>query len=491
MKLGKKLYIMLGVCAALIIALVLWLVFKPADTTTDTSETESIDVFALSASDVQKITVTGPDNAVTLSSTFNSDGTQVWEFTSSSDSESIDYSQDTMAQYVTILSNYTAQAVIAENCEDMTDYGLEDPLYTVSLTSFTGETSEIYVGNKTFDSSACYFCIAGESTVYTTAVIKNTYCAMTEIDFLDSQLLNIDYDSISTIDFDRTSDDTHITATCTVDPETGDPTYHCTSPFDLDCSAYYGNLIEYIATLEITAFEDLSDEEITQYGLDNPTYHFMFNMKNGTYTEIYLSSEVNGYYYGKLSGLDHYFIVSTDQISGLDTPILTLLTSYINYVSAFDVSKITGSYEGQTFELEIDTESAISDDDATVTLDMRNAKITSSNDRSYAALLFESCSCIEIGGVDLEADPDISDSVLELEFIMKDHSTKTLNFVQRNDNSYYIFVDGEYSYFYTYNAELFYDGGTEITSSYGLWPAYELLVTAIDNQLNGIYDIPQ
>ena len=47
----------------------------------------------------------------------------------------------------------------------------------------------------------------------------------------------------------------------------------------------------------------------------------------------------------------------------------------------------------------------------------------------------------------------------------------------------------EYTGFFVYASELFKDGGTD-TYSYGVMGAYDLLTTAINDNLNGIYDIP-
>ena len=58
-----------------------------------------------------------------------------------------------------------------------------------------------------------------------------------------------------------------------------------------------------------------------------------------------------------------------------------------------------------------------------------------------------------------------------------------------NYNFYYVFLNGEYTYFVVPTRELFNDSGTD-TYNYGAWTAYELARQAIDNQVAGIYDIP-
>ena len=119
---------------------------------------------------------------------------------------------------------------------------------------------------------------------------------------------------------------------------------------------------------------------------------------------------------------------------------------------------------------------------------MRDAKVFTSSGRSYAAILYESLITISVSGIDLEADPEFEPE-LEFTFITNDYQTTTLSFVRRDDNSYFAFVNGEYSYFYVPATQLFQDAGTD-TYNYGAWTAYELANEAIDNAIAGIYDIP-
>ena len=111
--------------------------------------------------------------------------------------------------------------------------------------------------------------------------------------------------------------------------------------------------------------------------------------------------------------------------------------------------------------------------------------------RSYCSILFESIACIEIGGIDTTTTVNTaSGPVLTLSFLDKNYATTTYEFYSRDDDSYYVFKNGEYTNFYVYSREIFNDGGSD-TYSYGFWRAYELLNEAISGNINGIYDIPK
>ena len=77
-----------------------------------------------------------------------------------------------------------------------------------------------------------------------------------------------------------------------------------------------------------------------------------------------------------------------------------------------------------------------------------------------------------------------------LDYTTTQYETHTISFYQRSDNSYYVVKDGEYMNIFVYAKALFNDGGTD-TYDYGVWAAYELLKTSIDQNVNGVYDIPE
>ena len=141
-------------------------------------------------------------------------------------------------------------------------------------------------------------------------------------------------------------------------------------------------------------------------------------------------------------------------------------------------------------KIKTDSEGSISGEESDVSLDGRNAKVFNSDGRSYCAVLFESFACMEIGGIDTEAVVDTSGpAVMKIDYTTTQYENHTIEFYTRSDNSYYVVKDGMYLKVYVYAKELFNDGGTD-TYDYGVWSAYELLKTAIDDNINGVYDIP-
>ena len=490
MKPLKKLIIPLAVMAVLVIALVIYLIVSKSGS--DEPVAVNKDVLDINPTLISQLSVyrkNDPEDIVIDMSYSNATDSYTYVFNGDAETAS-QYSDTTLSSFIVILSSYSVNSII-ENPASISEYGLDDPEIIVNITTTDGQTYKVLLGDDTYEGANCYMKIDGDDSVYTVAVAKKYYANYKEIDFLKSQVLNIDYSKIATVQFDRNTDDTHIKATCEIYEESGSPQYYVFEPFTLKASTYFEKLMEYICTLEIAKFIEIPEDQLSNYGMADPAFHFVITMDDGSKTELYISENLGEFYYGKLAGTNNYFMLSEAQISGLETPLLTLLSSYISYYAASEISSVTGSYNGETFRFELDVApgGAYSDEDSVVKLDNRNAVIYNSNGRTYASVLFESLATIMIGGIDTTAHPKVSDSIMTLTFVTKEYQTLKFDFVPKGSDQYYVMQNDQYTSFYVNAAELFHDGGQD-TYNYGVWPAYQLLDTAIRNNANGIYDIP-
>lgn len=479
-------FIVMIVLAAVAIAVV---VKNSKDSTEQTEVQEQQNVLSIGSGVISSIEVVRQDETgIGFQGSIDAGGNTIWSLM---DKYYVDVplNNSGISSWVFILSNFLTSGTVGDSSElNLAEYGLDNPVYTIIITQYDGSVDTIYIGNKTATGTDCYFMLDGDPNVYTVAAAKYTYCSYMVIDFLESAGLGIDYASIATVEFKRATDDTDLLITCALS-DNGDPIYTAISPYNIECSPYFTTMLDKIIFMEITAYVDIPDEELADYGLVDPTYEFTFTLHDGRVINVALSSVIDGYYYGTSNIVDGYFKISEMQITGIDTQLMMLLGSYLVYYPASDMSKITGTYGDETFVYDIDTTGSISAEDATALLNQRDARVFTTEGRSYAAILYESLITISVSGTDIEANPAF-EPVLEFEFITTDHNTYTLSFVPRDNNSYYAFLNGEYSCFYVPASELFNNGGTD-TYNYGAWAAYELAREAIDNAAGGIYDIPE
>ncbi len=493
MKSGKSLIVPLVILLILIIGVVVYYAVSGSNNSAVVTEPSTVDALYIGISEVKSVTVTSSDPTmpeIRVDVITNDDGSQKFVYSGSDADPEEMYSEVKMSNFVNVLTNYSSAAIVSENA-NMSEFGLDNPEHTVIIETLSGSTSKISFGNISYSGEYCYIRVAGGSTVYSVPVGKLDYVSYKSLDFIDTIVLNIEQENLSQIEYLRKTDDLDFTVLCSAD-DSGNVSYSFTAPFTFKSSSYFVTLITDICNLNITEYVDISDDEISNYKLDDPEYTFILTEINGNITVVYLSENIAGYYYGFIKGSDKYFSINDDFIHGLELPSFQYLDAYVSYYQASEITTLKGSYEGKTFELKInaDAEGSISGDDADCTLDGRNAKIFNSEGRSYCAVLFESFACMEIGGIDVDGVPDTStDPVVVIEYTTTQYESHKIEFYTRSDNSYYVVKDGEYMKIFVYAKELFNDGGTD-TYNYGVWAAYELLKTSIDNNISGVYDIP-
>lgn len=449
-----------------------------------------ITVFECDEKDVTKIAVfntqTGYTSAVKC--TADGSGNVICEFAGDDYSASEKYSQSKLLSFVNAMTRiYSSHKINAEG--RMADYGLDNPKFNIIIDTVSG-TTKLMLGNITPDGQDCYLCAEGSSDVYMVDVSKELYAELKGIDFFESITVEIDYNDVKTVHFDRKSDGLSLDANVSVSSN-GMAVFELYAPYVHGTSGYFGNMFDTLSHFYIDEFVAIEASELQQYGLDVPAYHFVFNMNNGEKKEFFFSKPISGYYYGYMSGSTKYFKISEYILTGLDINETILIDPYICYCYAKDYTTIIGTYNEKTFKFELDVPNgnSIVSEDSRVSLDGRNAKISDSAGRSYCSLLFESIACIKIGGIEIaEKTKPASAAELTLTFIDRNYVTTVYEFYPKDSDSYYVFKNGEYMNFYVYATEIFNDGGSD-TYNYGYWRAYELLNLAISDNMNGIYDL--
>ncbi len=493
MKSVKNLLVPFIIMIALVIGVIIYFVVEnikaskpsePLDVGTDVVYFNSTDISSLSVLN----NVTG--RIVKINCSIAGDNDIIYEYLGDDAEPDSHYSQYKLADYVTLLTSYYSSSRNPVSGAPA-EYGLDNPGYTVTINAVNGSVTTVYLGNKSPDENYCYIRVDGSTDIYMVSSDKLLQAEKTGMNFLDSRILSINDNELKAVHFDRKTDGLSLDASVNL-TATGLADYEIIKPYTHPASSYFTNMIRRILNLEITDYIDIYDSDLAKYGLDTPAFHFIITLNSGEKKELYFSKLINDCYYGYIVGNDKYFMLSNYQLENIEMNELDLINPYICYCYAKDYSSITGTYGDKSFKLSLDVPEgkSIMDDSSIVTLDGRNAKISDSYGRSYCSILFESISCIEIGGIDTAAVVNTNGGPdLTLSFNNKSYVTTLYEFYTRDNDSYYVFKDGEYMNFYVYSREIFLDGGQD-TYNYGYWKAYELLNTAISGSISGIYDMP-
>lgn len=486
----KSLIVPLIIMVVLVVGVIVY--FAVSSSSKEPIQSQSVELFSAGYADLDSISVKSKDPASPLISVLvkTSDGVAVdFEYNGEDKDPKASYSSYKMSSFVSALMYYYAD-LISDNVV-LSEYGLQDPEYKIILTKKNGETSVVNMGDLTTDGSNVYVSLEGTTGVYTVPAIKKEYAAYKGNDFLESQILDLDYSLMESVSFTRKTDGLELKADVKASESSDAPQFRITSPIEKDSSSNFATLMDYVAKLRIMSYVDIPAEELGNYGLADPAFVFTFANKDGSTKKISLSMNMAGYYYGFIDSNKEYFKLSGNEIGLLDAPVLSYMQSYVKYFRASDISVVKGEYKDESFEFSLDVkeDEAISDKTATALLNGRNAQVTNNEGRSYCAMFFESLVCMDIGGLELDAKPVLNDPVCNLTFITSNYQTYLVEFVKRNNDSYYVFINGEYSGYYVYDKVLFNNGGTD-TYSYGVWEAYKLLNTAISENRSGVYNIP-
>ena len=493
MKTVKNLIVPAIVLIAMIVfAVIYFSVEKIRNSKTVSTESDSdVVILDLSLSDISSVTVFSKDNSnntVVLCSSDNN-GEPVYEYKGDDVDANEKYSQYKLSSYVSSLIYYVSNSKVSSDA-NYSEFGLDDPRFRITITTKDGNTTCVLLGNKSPDEQYCYMCIQGSSDIYGISVSKLSVAGSTYINFLDEISLDIDFNDVRSVHFERKTDGLSLDANV---KDTGSDIadFEIYSPFTHDASGYFGNLMDSVAKLRVTEFVSNDLKDLSKYELDNPVYGFSFTRSDNSKVEIFFSKVVNDCLYGYIKNINRIFVVYESELDGLNLQDTVLIDPYVCYCYAKNISSIAGKYGDKSFKLElhVSDNDSINSDNSTVSLDGRNAKISDSSGRSYCSILVESISCIKIGGIEV-ADKTKPSAIadLSLTFIDKNYVTTVYEFYAKDSDSYYVYKNGEYMNFYVYGTEIFNDGGTD-TYSYGYWRAYELLSRAISENINGIYDL--
>ena len=493
MKSVKNLIVPAIILVALVISAVVYFAVDKYKSTQVSESTGAgmIDVVYYNPADISNLSVYDRDSGHTVSIKCTSDsaGNTSYEYQGDDKDTAESYSQSKLGSYVYLMSSFSGYAKVSSS-GNFSDYGLDNPAFVITINAVNGTSTTIYLGNRTPDAKNCYLNVSGSPDIYTVAAVKLDSASVTALSFLDSKALNINIADLKSVHFDRKNDGLSLDANVIV-TASGITDFEFYKPIKHKASQYFYTLINTVVSLEINEYVAVSGDNLAAYGLDNPNFHFILTRNSGDKTELYFSKNINGVYYGYISGSDYYFLVNERQLDGLELKDTVLIDPYVCYCYVKDISTITGVYGDQTFKFELDVPEgkSITSEGVFVTLDGRNAQISDYSGRSYCSILFESIACINIGGIETDATVNMaSGPVLSLIFLDKSYVTTTYDFYTRDSDSFYVCKDGEYMGFYVYSRELFNDGGTD-TYSYGCWKAYELLNEAISGNVNGIYDM--
>ena len=222
-------------------------------------EEEKTQVFSISSEDVQSIKFVIDKKEVTFEK--NNDE---WV---KSDERAFPVDQDNLIEAIGSLNNVEADRVL-DNVTDTTEYGLDDPTNTITITDKDGKETVLHVGMENASTSQ-YYVENGEdeSKIYVVADSVFQPFMKTLYDYAKAGTFPvIDSSTISNVTVDE-NDDSY---TLTKDDNTGLWNIQDKDGAEKADSAKVSSLTSSIASIAYGSFVNYNCKDLSEYGLDKP-----------------------------------------------------------------------------------------------------------------------------------------------------------------------------------------------------------------------------
>lgn len=412
-----------------------------------------------------------------------------------------------------------------------TEYGFDRP--TASIVYFLADQSQIKLEIGLPQSGAdSYARRNDDNKVYLVSGMADR-TQRGPLSLLKDSLDTIDNKSIKQFSFQRNSDQSNLTfavinknispivsptaapslspvpgpSVTPAPPALGDRKWELVSPLRWDAkSSDINSMVSEFATLFPQEYVDYGNINFAEYGLDKPDYVVTLQSE---YEETVLqigASAGAGQRFARIVKYPLVFVLNMSQLSMLNRSMLDLINPYlasinINSVQVLDVETAEREIHA---EIMVPTKAELAADPdikESFVVNGREANISSSNaSEHYFKQFYRSVIALQLDGVDLTAPVDYAAEfkiMYTLKSDLTDIPTKAyrddegrilirLDFVSRDNDSYYVYLNGQASGFYILKTQL----DTNRNGMQGYEQTWARLYEAINNQLDGIYDIP-
>ncbi len=387
MKKNIRLIIICAVVVAVLAGLLIFLTVKPADGADETPTADTADevttslLYSNKLDDLAVLTIENEHGSYKVERV-EIDGTNVWTI---KEIANLPLSNTVITALTENAISVTAQQTVAENPEDISIYGLDAPLASVTaeFTDSSKTVRKLYVGNKTPKGTAHYFMMEGDPAVYTVnvgemncylndkwyAVVKTVFSAAagteTVIDKMTISRPDLDYDIV--IEYDtRLDDEDNMVANSSLYVMTS-PVFRELNPEN--CDAVTNGVFGLTAT-EL-GIVNPNEEDMDTCGITKPSAVLTVEANGGNNLHLTIGNEIvdedgNRGRFVYVEGIDIIYVFENSLLPWLTLKPLDITTTMFtsNYIYSLTSLDITAADKKYDFEI-----TGSSADDFAVTLD--------------------------------------------------------------------------------------------------------------------------
>ncbi len=348
----------------------------------NTTEDEAIQILSIEAANIQSIYY--KNNQAELTLIKNTEDAWVIET-----NQDVPLNSTYTNKMASTVENLTASKIVVENAEDLSQYGLTNPLITIIIMKVDGSQETLYIGDESPLGDGYYACLKGNSSIYLvdtavysaynynesslfTVASAPTMEAGTITHLLvedqETGVLEITYDVDNEYDHSNTGIAPYVLNQAYTSPVSGDTT---------NITTYLGNF----TNLSYKECVEYNSEDFAKYGLDNPSkkvtvdYYEDVEVQSEADTEadseqsssnqternyykyvllIGNLDETNSVYYVKEADSNSIYTMSQSIVEGMLTyQRFELASKYAQIVNVSSVDQVDVSFGGDTHSLAI------------------------------------------------------------------------------------------------------------------------------------------
>ncbi len=492
--------------AVLVALLAVWLVSSlipentPEETTITTNDLPL--VFQADKEDVAGIDLVNPTGSYTLLpvEVRDDDGQKSIEWTVEGMDSELLSSSALNNLVISCLTLYGGKEIETDET-DLSLFGLANPDTTVTIRLENGESHQIALGKELPSGYFKYAMLDNTGVIYSVASSTIANFQQSIIDLLDSDnIIGIEDEALTGMTFARARDDLFISADCVYSEQSdGSGTtafyaFDLHKPIEINAnSTDLTVLVQEIMKMGVNSFVELNPQDISAYGLDNPAYTVELVTADRSVTVKIGAETGDGSYYAISSEMDAVYTVKTSAFTKLDMPLLEMIDTLFNLKSIWLVDSFSFEMGDTAFEstVALDKGQDNADESAIFMLDGKDAKIFSENNKNLYTRFYMRVIGLKIAGIDALAQP-VYEPAGRLVFNMAADTendvpayTEVIEFVERDDYTYYVFIDSEYTGYYLNAEEAFTSNKTD---QEGVLVAYRKLLYAMEHAVDGVFN---
>lgn len=427
---AQTLIALVGLLIVMIVAYILLIQHnKKEEQALEEEEDTSISLNEIEESDIKEMHISNNSWDFTL---VNED--EIWSLKGE---EAFPLDQDAASTLANKMASLTATKQVMEDAEDLSDYGLDSPEITVTITKADDSVLTLKIGNQLAIDSGYYATLDDDNAVYVVeALVRNTFVKGKSDLMAFEELPTLSTDLITGIKVDGSqfSNFSLINDTNNKDDFSGSSLYpwYISGYYKENANADLTAVTELLSNYVSISFKegiDYKKENLEQYGLDTPKDALTISYReeeDGDVKELTLylgNQDEQGNYYVRLEGSSRTYTMSASSVTNLfDVDVFSITSKTTNMVSIDSISNFSVSTGSDSHLYTVDKKTSTDDDGNETTTDVFGVDgVTYDDDTSFRSF-YQSIIGLSVDGILPENATVSDDAVLHISFQLKDEN---------------------------------------------------------------------